>query len=140
METVTGGHISSEFNKCTSPAKHLISQGLIINNPNQVASTLNCNPQVFSTSGFVSVESTYELASALLESRKSDLVLVTCGDIDSDSHVNYIAVGDSDGIHVYKNTCIGTKDQIIETVSKCAVFYLIKKLKQNDLFFNKIRV
>ena len=140
METVTGGNINSEFNKCTSPAKHLINQGIVINNPNIAVSALNCNSQVFRANGFVSVESTYELASALLENKKSDLVLVTCGDIDNDSHVNYIAVGDSDGIHVYKNTCIGTKDQIIETVSKCAVFYLIKKLKQNDLFFNKIRV
>ena len=76
----------------------------------------------------------------MLEKNNSGMVLVTCGDIDSENHICYIAVGDSDGIHVYKNTCLGTRDQIIETVSKCAVFYLIKKLKQNDLFFNKIRV
>lgn len=140
LETITGGNITSEFNKCVSNSKHLISQSLIINNELSAIKNLSCNPHIFKSSGFVSVESTYELASALLESRKSDLVLVTCGDIENNDHTCYIAVGDNDGIHVYKNTCIGTRQQMIETVSKCAVFYLIKKLKQNDLFFNKIRV
>ena len=140
LETITGGNIISEFNQCISPAKHLISQGLVINNENAAITNLSCNPHIFKSNGFVSVESTYEIASALIEKKKSELVLVTCGDIDGDDHVCYIAVGDSDGIHVYKNTCIGTREQVIDTVSKCAVFYLIKKLKQNDLFFNKIRV
>jgi len=140
LETITGGNISNEFNKCTSPAKHLVNLSTIVNNENSAVQNLPCNPQIFKSHGFVSVESTYELASAILEKRKSELVLVTCGDIESDDHICYIAVGDNDGIHVYKNTCLGTREQVVETVSKCAVFYLIKKLKQNDLFFNKIRV
>ena len=139
-ETITGGNISSEFNKCVSPSKHLINQSIVFNNQTAVLNNTNCNPKIINTNGLASVESTYELASAILEKNNGGMVLVTCGDLEKDDHVCFIAVGDADGIHVYKNTCIGTRSQIVETVSKCAVFYLIKKLKQNDLFFNKIRV
>ena len=72
--------------------------------------------------------------------KPNDVVLVTCGDIQDDKNVCYIAVGDNEGIHVYKNSYGGSKKQIVNTISKCAVFYLVKKLKQNDLFFNKIYV
>ncbi len=139
-ETITGGNISSEFNKCISNAKHLLCQSLIFSSANSILNNTSCNPQIINSYGLVSVESTYELASSILEKNSDGMVLVTCGDLDSESHTCYIAVGDSDGIHVYKNTCIGTRNQIVDTVSKCAVFYLIKKLKQNDLFFNKVRV
>jgi molybdopterin-biosynthesis enzyme MoeA-like protein len=139
-ETITGGNISSELNKCISPAKHLINQSYVFNSQNAIIKNTDCNSQIINTHGLASVESTYELASSILEKNNTGMVLVTCGDLERDDHVCFIAVGDADGIHVYKNTCIGTRNQIVETVSKCAVFYLIKKLKQNDLFFNKIRV
>lgn len=139
-ETITGGNILSEFNKCISPSKHLINGGLVLSSQNAVLSNIKCNPQIIKTHGLTSAESIYEIASSLIEQNNNGLVLVTCGDLEKKDNVCFIAVGDSDGIHIYRNTCIGTREQIVETISKCAVFYLIKKLKQNDLFFNKIRV
>ena len=139
-ETITGGNICNEFNKCVSPSKSLLLEGRILNTQLNNKSILNLNSAVLNRYGNISVETAYEMATTLLETANSDLVLVTCGDIDGDKNVCYLAVGDADGIHVYKNTYSGNKDKVISTVSKCGVFYLIKKLKQNDLFFNTITV
>ncbi len=139
-ETITGGNICSEFNKCNSPAKNLILEGRILNTQLGQNNLLNISPAIVNKFGEVSVECAYEMATSLLETSGADIVLVTCGDIDGESNICYIAVGDMDGIHVYKNTYSGNKNKVISTVSKCGAFYLIKKLKQNDLFFNTIKV
>ncbi len=139
-ETITGGNICSEFNKCTSPAKELIKEGRITNTQFTQKNLLNINPSIGGKNGGISVECAYEMATTLLETSKTDLVLITCGDIDGENNICYIAVGDMDGIHVYKNTYTGSKNKVINTVSKCGVYYLIKKLKQNDLYFNTITV
>ena len=139
FETITGGNISSEFNMCNF-APSLISQANATNNETTLVKDYGVNAGIVKKYGLVSVESTYEIASAILEKKPNDVVLVTCGDIQDDKNVCYIAIGDSEGIHVYKNSYGGSKKQIVNTISKCAVFYLVKKLKQNDLFFNKIYV
>ena len=46
-----------------------------------------------------------------------------------------MAIGDFDGIHVYKNKINIKNLNLIGNLSKTALFYLIKKLKQNDLCF-----
>ena len=139
-ETITGGNISSELNKCVSPSKHLINESLIFHSESAIITNTKCNSQIIKNNGIASVECTYEIASSVLEDNPNGMVLVTCVDLEKSDHICYIAVGDADGIHVYKTSCIGTRSQVVDTVSKCAIFYLIKKLKQNDLFFNKIRV
>ena len=85
-----------------------------------------------------SVEIVYEMAAGLLEHTECDMAIATYGNINDD--YCYIAVGDIDGLHVYKNKCSGSHDKLVETLSKSAIFYLIKKIKQNDLFFNQIIV
>lgn len=139
FETITGGNVSSEFNKCNSTG-NIITQAQVIFNPNTLVEELGVNGAIIKNNGLVSVESTYEIASAILEKHPNDTVLVTCGDLQDPNHICFIAIGDIDGIHVYKNSYSGNKDQVVKTISKCSVFYLIKKLKQNDLFFNKIYV
>jgi len=139
FETITGGNVSSEFNKCNFKGD-MITDGVVVNNQTTLLNSYNVNPNIIKKHGLVSVESTYEIASAILEKRPDDTILVTCGDLQDENHTCFIAIGDSDGIHVYKNTYAGNKDQVVKTISKCAVFYLVKKLKQNDLFFNKIYV
>lgn len=139
FETITGGNISSEFNKCNFKGD-MITDGVVVNNQTTLLNSYNVNANIIKKHGLVSVESTYEIASAILEKRPDDTILVTCGDLQDESHTCFIAIGDADGIHVYKNTYSGNKDQVVKTISKCAVFYLVKKLKQNDLFFNKIYV
>lgn len=62
----------------------------------------------------------------------ADIALFVLGDT-KDSDICYIACGDIDGIHVYKNRINDKSDNLIENISKTAIFYLIKKLKQNDL-------
>ncbi len=139
FETITGGNVACEFSKCKQTAD-VITKATVSNNINTLINDYNVNAGIIKKYGLVSVESTYEIASAILETKPNDTILVTCGDTNSGNNTCFIAIGDSEGIHVYKNTCKGSKNQIIDTISKCSVFYLIKKLKQNDLFFNKIYV
>ena len=83
--------------------------------------------------GKYSVNTVYELANAMLETKTGDLVLFVLGDKNSD--ICYMAIGDFDGIHVYKNKINIKNLNLIGNLSKTALFYLIKKLKQNDLCF-----
>lgn len=139
LETITGGNISKEFSLCNFP-NSIITQDIVVNNETTLVKEYGVNPNIIKKYGLVSVETTYEIASTMLEKSPNDVVLVTCGDIQDNKNVCYIAIGDIEGIHVYKNSYSGSKKQIVNTISKCAVFYLVKKLKQNDLFFNKIYV
>lgn len=139
VETITGGNIVSEFNKCCD-ANNLIKKSFVLSDENTLTTELGVNPNILKKYGLSSVECAYEVASAMLEKRPNDIVVVTCGKLTNGKNTCFIAIGDMDGIHVYKNSYIGSPERVVNTISKCAVFYLVKKLKQNDLFFNKIYV
>ena len=132
-ETITGGNISASLIKqCETMSESLISR-------------LKVSPAIIEQYGTVSVETAYEMAAGLLESSNADIVLTTSGLIDyseneREGKLCYIAVGNIDGIHVYKNTLFGTREQIIDSLTQTAFFYLIKNIKQNDLFFDKTTV
>jgi hypothetical protein len=94
---------------------------------------LKIDSKVIDQFGKYSVNTVYELANALLEKQSSDNVIFVLADKSAD--YCYIAVGDFDGIHVYKNKLNINQGNYIDTISKTATFYLIKKLKQNSLQF-----
>ena len=48
-----------------------------------------------------------------------------------------VAVGDKNAIHVYKNTFCTPFCEAIDSTTKATLFYLIKKLRQNDFHFDK---
>ena len=104
-------------------------------NFNDIINTLNVSKSTISDYGKYSVNTVYEFANSLLESNPADIVLFALGDNSSADNICFMAVGDLDGIHVYKNKINIKDDNTIENLSKTAVFYLIKKLKQNDLHF-----
>ena len=68
----------------------------------------------------------------MLELSNADISVFVLGDT-AESDICYMAIGDVDGIHVYKNKINDKSDNLIENISKTAIFYLIKKLKRNDL-------
>ena len=143
-ETMTGGNISSTLIKQCPKLTNLIKENIVCINDNSLISRLKVSPTILNQYGRVSVEVAYEMAAGLLET-SGDLVLVTCGDIDYEDNdkvgkLCYIAVGDTDGIHVYKNVLYGTREQVIDSLTQTAFYYLIKNIKQNDLFFDKTTV
>ena len=129
-ETITSGHITNSIANINS--KNINSANIFLNF-DEMITNLNIDKKVIDQFGRYSVNVVYELANALLEKTSADNVLFVLGDRDN-SEFSYIAVGDIDGIHVYKNKIIDS-DNYFETLSKTAIFYLIKKLKQNSLQF-----
>ena len=69
----------------------------------------------------------------LLEQANSDIAIFVLG--DKTNNTCFIAIGDIDGIHVYKNKFMTYNQLTINMLSETTMFYLIKKLRQNDLQF-----
>ncbi len=144
-ETVTGGNISTNLIKQSSNLKNVLIENIVATDISSLINRLKVSPAILKQYSEVSVEVAYEMAAGLLETSNADIVLTTCGltdfnNDDKEGKVCFIAVGNIDGIHVYKNTLYGTREQVIDSLTQTAFFYLIKNIKQNDLFFDKTTV
>lgn len=128
-ETLTFGNITKRL---SSRKNNNITESFIFTNRDGILKYTKVNPKVIDNYGLYSVNSIYELTNAMLGLSNADIALFVLGDT-KDSDICYIACGDIDGIHVYKNKINDKSDNLIENISKTAIFYLIKKLKQNDL-------
>ncbi len=144
-ETITGGNISTSLIKQCNNISNTLIESLVLSNEESLTNRLKVSPIILKQYSSVSVEVAYEMAAGLLETSNADIVLTTSGLIDYAENdkvgkLCYIAVGNSDGIHVYKNVLYGTREQVIDSLTQTAFFYLIKNIKQNDLFFDKTTV
>ena len=143
IESSSLGLITNEFLKCDQNAHKVLSVSNYFSSINNINKFININDYVLSQNTLINVESAYEIAAEMLAKTKSDYIVYTCGEVNySMSNVNtikcLIVVGDNDGIHVYKNNFSGNRDDILNNISKSAMFYLIKKIKQNDLLNQNI--
>ncbi len=137
-ETVSEADITHRFIANNSGAQEYLKESIFASSKTSKINRLKVSESIINNYTEKSVEFAYEMAAGLLETSGADVVLVNTGSIkefsdESNAKTCFIAVGDIDGIHVYKNTFSGTKEQIIDGVTKTSFFYLIKKLKQNDL-------
>jgi len=144
-ETITNGNIINKFLSTNNDCTQYLSKGSIISNVDGLIKNLGVNKAIINKNGFVSVDTAYEMAASLLSENQDDIVVATCGEwqgsyTSASQLVCYIAVGDVDGIHVYKNTYSGEYNAIIDNISKSTMFYLIKKLKQNGLFLSQTTI
>lgn len=140
-ESSSYGLITNEFLKSNSDAGKYFANSIFFVNDKSINNILQINPSIIAQYGLVSVESTYEISVEMLEKYKSDYIICTCGDTkfsnnNFDSIKCFIAVGDTEGIHVYKNNFAGNREDILQNIAKSAMFYLIKKIKQKD-FLNQ---
>ncbi|MGN0961360.1 MAG: hypothetical protein ACI4PF_04085 [Christensenellales bacterium] len=129
-ETITLGNITK--NLCCLD-NSLISDAFIFNNFENIIKQLNLDSRVVDKYGKYSVNTIYELDNLLLEQSNAQIAIFVLGDITLDTC--YIAIGDFEGIHVYKNKILTSDENLIDNISDTALFYLIKKLRQNDLQF-----
>ena len=129
-ETLTSGNITNHLMKLNSDA---VEKSITVNNFDSIAKQLKLSERVVNQFGKYSVNTVYELDNLLLEQSNSELAVFVLGDKTNDTC--FIAIGDIDGIHVYKNKFLTYNQSTIEMLSETTMFYLIKKLRQNDLHF-----
>lgn len=80
-------------------------------------------------------EKIYTKAYRYLKESLADVVLVIDGKFDDKGLNSIIAVGDKNTIGIYKNRFNACREQAIEMASNCALYHLLKKLRQNDFAF-----
>lgn len=90
---------------------------------------------VTAESGQADSEKIYTQALELLKSSGGDIVLAIDGKFDEKGLNCLIAVGNKNSINVYKNRFNGTRENVIVMASNCALYHLVKKLRQNDFAF-----
>ncbi len=137
-ETLTGGNIAHKFISNNNNAFDYLKEAMLTSSKSSKLNRLKVSESIINNYTEKSVEFAYEMAAGLLETSGADVVLINTGNIaelndSSNTKTCFIAVGDMDGIHVYKNTFSGSNEQIVDGITKTSFFYLIKKLKQNDL-------
>lgn len=128
-ETLTLGNIAR---KLSESGNDRVSEAFIFTNTQSLLKYTKINPKIIENYGMYSVNTVYEIANSMLEMSSAEVVLFTLGDKNK-SDTCFMAIGDLDGIHVYKNKINDKGEELIQNLSDTAVFYLIKKLKQNDL-------
>lgn len=129
-EMLTYGNISLNLSKINN---NLIEFSYIFNSFESVLQKLKLDECIVRQFGKYSVNTVYELDNLLLQNSTSDIAVFILGHPTQDQC--YIAIGDIDGIHVYKNKILKFNDSLIKNISDTTLFYLIKKLRQNDLQF-----
>jgi len=128
-ETVTSGNVILNLNKLNPK---IVEKSLIFNSFDSLAKHFKLDEKIVNQYGQYSVNTAYELDNLLLQQANSDIAVFILG---NNAHNEcYIAIGDIDGIHIYKNKLLSS-DENFETISETTMFYLIKKLRQNDLQF-----
>ncbi|MCI6014144.1 MAG: hypothetical protein MRZ09_04095 [Coprobacillus sp.] len=131
-ETLTLGNITKELALLDSG---IINSNFTFTKFNDIVNSIDIDYKIISENGKYSVNTIYECSNSLLANQSADIVLFVLGDLIDSENTCFMAVGDTDGIHVYKNKINIKNEKLIDNLSKTAVFYLIKKLKQNDLHF-----
>lgn len=93
---------------------------------------LHISQEVLEQNGAVSIETAYEMAANLLMDGGYDYVVATTGNAGPTSEkpnevgVCYIAVGDRENVHIYRYCFTGSRDEVIESGVKAALFRLYK--------------
>ncbi len=80
-------------------------------------------------------EKIYNDAFDYLKDTISDVVLEISGRFDERGLSCLIAVGDKNSINVYKNRFNAKRKDCLDMATNCALFHLMKKLRQNDFAF-----
>jgi len=119
--------------------KNNIKHNVVIQDINQLFFLESIDKNELSINGINTVESVYEIASSVLNDIAVDLTICSVGNYDKNSKTasSFLAIGDRDGIHIYKNNFKGELLEVQKALVDNVYFYLIRKLKQNNLLFDQ---
>ena len=143
VEDVTCGELMSRLNRQAPDAKSYIAPSLVLTNSEYKKAKLLKNDDLnFDTD--IDANVVYNMAATYLKQNQADLVIATVGTTTLSNNqlagLCFIAVGDRNEVHVYKNIFKGSHEEIVDCICTASFFYLIKKLKKNDFHFEQITV
>ena len=127
-EDFTAGNMSSTFRYENEKSDDILKQSFITFSEEAKEAVLNVERSVARGKDYKEIA--YQMAVGVLEKSKCDIALATAGDIDRGNVV--IAIGTSEGIHIFCDEVSGSREQKIITATSKAFFELIKKLKKNN--------
>lgn len=141
-ESVSAGRLASEFVSNNEGASKILLEGIVCYSVESKIKRLGISSKFFETNSPQSVETSYELASGLFNNSSPDYVIATTGyatnnQIDVNNGKCYIAVGTRRIIHVYKHRFTGSRNHIMQQVSKYAFLHLIKEMDKEDINIEK---
>lgn len=140
-EDITCGALCENLTKQAEDAVNYIDKSIVVPNIESKITTLGIDNSTINSQGEVTPNVVYQMAVNLLKSSTADIVVANVGKFtakgNSQNGLCYIAVGDRNEIHVYKNTFKGNYKNIIDSATVSSYFYLIKKLKKNDFHLDK---
>lgn len=136
-ESVTAGRLCSEFVANNEGASKILIEGIVCYSVKSKCNIFGIEPEFFQTNSPQSAETSQLLAQNLMRISGADVVIATTGyasnDInDSDNGNAYIAVGLESGIFTQRVRFLGTRNHIMQQISKFAFMFLIKMLKQYE--------
>ena len=134
-ESFTGGRIVSEMIKNSGVSEYL-DEGIVSYSNHSKVNRLGVSEQDLRQVGAVSSKVAYQMAAGLLSAKNCDVAIATTGiagpksdDTNKPVGLCYIAVGSSQGVHVYKYVLNGSREEITETAKNTALFLAIKNIK-----------
>ncbi len=136
-ESFTAGRVVSEIIK-NPGSSSFVNEGIVSYSNLSKHKRLGVINDDLINLGAVSSKVAYEMASGLLKTGDCDIAVATTGIAGPNSDdtlkpvgLCFIAVGDKEGIHVYKYNLKGDREEITETAKNIALFLTIKNLKKN---------
>ncbi len=141
-ESFTGGAVASSLTLCAG-ASEVFEECVVCYANESKIRRVGVERATVETFGAVSADTVYEMAANMLVQSGCDICLATSGNAgptaERDGEVGkcYIAVGDSDGIHIFEHNFLGDRKYVTECGVKYALYYLFKQLKFKESFVNE---
>lgn len=134
-ESFTGGRIVSSIIS-NSGASQFVQEGIVSYSNDSKYKRLGVVSTDLKRDGAVSSVVAYQMALGLLKTGDCNVAISTTGiagpksdDTNKPVGLCYIGVGMKDGVHTYRYTLTGDREEITETAKNTALFLAIKKLK-----------
>lgn len=138
-ESITGGKIADKLISVAGISKYLVEDIVTYSNESKIA-RLMVNAETIEKEGAVSEKTAYEMCKGLLINQKVDIAISTTGDagpsvepLNNEVGRCFIGIGMRDNIRVFEHKFYGDREQIRDSVSKQALYYLINLLKYNEI-------
>lgn len=135
-EDYTCGNIAANFLSENYNGNKLLIESYIVPNDNAKERLLGIDKETINNALKKPDDVAYQMAIGALENSGADFVIATFGV----GTTCYYAIGNSKGIHLYKETFNGSALEITKKGTSAGFFHLIKKIKKNDFHFEQSTV